>query len=518
MMEFRILGPLEVVDDGRPLELGATQAADAAGRAAAPSRRDRLADAADAASCGARSRPASAAKAIQGYVSGLRRILGAETIVTRTRGYVLAPGRLDADAFERLAADAQARMAGDPAAAAELLREALALWRGEPLQGIEFEGLARNEAERLGEQRLAVLERRVEADLALGRDAELVAELQELVAAHPLRERLRGHLMLALYRSGRQADALALYRDTRAFLADELGLEPGEELRRLERLMLAQSPELDAPRLRPRRTRPRRARREAGAEPAGAGWSASWSPRSRRGALTSGSTPSRCTRCSTRLGSSPRSSSGTAARVDAFHGRLRDRRLRASQRCTRTTRCVRCAPRPSCASGPPRSVRSWSSRPVRVAVRVGVDSGEVYVAAGARRQAFATGEALHVATGLKALAADGEVLLGDRTRRLAGASVRAEPLGAVELEGRAAAVEAWRLLGLGHARAARGAAAGHRVRRARGRARAGCRRARPRRARARARGSSTVDRPGRASASRGSPARRWPARAAPRPS
>ena len=93
-----------------------------------------------------------------------------------------------------------------------------------------------------------MLERRIEADLAERRDAELVAELQQLVAAHPLRERLRAQLMLALYRAGRQADALAVYRDTRSFLADELGLEPGEELRRLQQQMLDQSPELDAPR------------------------------------------------------------------------------------------------------------------------------------------------------------------------------------------------------------------------------------------------------------------------------
>ena len=92
-----------------------------------------------------------------------------------------------------------------------------------------------------------MLERRIEADLADGRDAELVAELQQLVATHPLRERLRAQLMLALYRAGRQADALAVYRDTRSFLADELGLEPGEELRRLQQQMLDQSPELDAP-------------------------------------------------------------------------------------------------------------------------------------------------------------------------------------------------------------------------------------------------------------------------------
>ena len=248
VIEFRILGPLEVSEHGRRLELGATKQQTLLGvlllhpgEVVSPARLMH--------ELWGESPPATATKAVQGYISGLRRVLGADRIVTRTRGYALAPapGELDSAVFERLAADAQARQAGDPAAAAELLREALALWRGEPLQGLDFEGLARNEADRLAEQRLAALERRVEADLALGRHAELVGELQELVAAHPFRERPRAHLMRALYAAGRQADALSLYRETRSLLADELGLEPGEELRRLERLMLAQDPELDAP-------------------------------------------------------------------------------------------------------------------------------------------------------------------------------------------------------------------------------------------------------------------------------
>ncbi len=138
-----------------------------------------------------------------------------------------------------------------------------------------------------------MLERRIEADLADGRDAELVAELQELVAAHPLRERLRAQLMLALYRAGRQADALAVYRDTRSFLADELGLEPGEELRRLQRQMLDQAPELDAP---ARRRRPER--RGGGAGRTRSAAQARRRPR-RPTVAARGSTRRRCTRCST---------------------------------------------------------------------------------------------------------------------------------------------------------------------------------------------------------------------------
>ena len=232
-MEFRILGPLEVTQDGRALELGATKQQTLlavlllhAGEIVSPTRLMTELWGEDP--------PSTAAKGVQGYVSSLRRILGPDAIATRTHGYVLEPEYLDAALFERMAAEGR-------------YRDALALWRGEPLQGVELEGPAAAEVERLGERRLAVLERRIEADLAEGGDAELVAELQQLVATHPLRERLRAQLMLALYRAGRQADALAVYRDTRSFLADELGLEPGEELRRLQQQMLDQSPELDAP-------------------------------------------------------------------------------------------------------------------------------------------------------------------------------------------------------------------------------------------------------------------------------
>ena len=399
MMEFRILGPLEVVDGDRTLELGATKQQTLLavlllhpGELVSPTRLMH--------ELWGEEPPPSAGKAIQGYVSGLRRILGAETIVTRTRGYVLSPGRLDADAFARLAAEAQARVAGDPAAAAELLREALALWRGEPLQGIEFEGLASNEAERLGEQRLAVLERRVEADLALGRDAELVAELQELVAAHPLRERLRGHLMLALYRSGRQADALAAYRDTRTFLADELGLEPGEELRRLERLMLEQSPELDAapvhappPAAAPPPPEPGRRRRLVSvvvAEVTGvAALAEQLDPESLHALLDRGS--ALCAEVIERHGGIVES-----FQSDSAVGVFGQERLHEDD----ALRAVRAAAE-LCEAAARLGEELERQTGARVAVRAGVDSGEMYVAAGARRRAFATGDALHVATGLK---------------------------------------------------------------------------------------------------------------------
>src|SRR5262249_35648211 len=157
-----------------------------------------------------------------------------ERIVTRAPGYLvrLDPDELDLLRFERLVDDAEHAR---PERGARLLREALELWRGRPLAELADESFAAAEIGRLEEPRLAALERRVDADLALGRGAELVAELERLVALYPLRERLHGQLMLALYRSGRQAEALAAYRDARHRLVTTVGIEPGPPLRQLER-------------------------------------------------------------------------------------------------------------------------------------------------------------------------------------------------------------------------------------------------------------------------------------------
>ncbi len=194
--------------------------------------------------------PETATKTVQVYVSRLRKALGEGALVTRGGGYALELGadELDVDRFERLAAEGRAAQErGDPGAAAESLRAALALWRGPPLADFTYESFAQNEIARLEEERLAALEDRVDADLALGRHAALVGELEGLAGQYPARERLRAQLMLALYRSGRQADALASYRDARRSLEEELGLEPGPELQRLERAILAQDPEIGAP-------------------------------------------------------------------------------------------------------------------------------------------------------------------------------------------------------------------------------------------------------------------------------
>jgi DNA-binding SARP family transcriptional activator len=192
--------------------------------------------------------PDTAANVIQGYVSQLRKELGRDTIETREPGYVL---RVDHDAFdlhrfERLVSDGTELLArGRAEDAAVMLRESLALWRGPALADVADEGVLRQAAARLDELRLMALERRIGADLACGRHTELVGELEALAAEYPLRERPRALHMLALYRCGRQADALTAYRVARGTLVEELGIEPGSELQELERAILQHDPALD---------------------------------------------------------------------------------------------------------------------------------------------------------------------------------------------------------------------------------------------------------------------------------
>ena len=248
-MQFRILGPLEVEAHGEPRALGgAKQRAVLAVLLLHANRvvsRDRLIDA-----VWGEHVPETANSALQGYVSALRKMLGADLILTRAPGYVLetAPASVDLGRFESLVAEGSAAFAaGEASPASELLREALDLWRGEPLADLDSVEFVQIERPRLEELRLSAVGERVDADLALGRHAELVPELHALVAGHPLRERLRAQLMLALYRSGRQAEALDVYQQGRRLLAQELGLEPGEGLKRLEHSILEQDPALGAP-------------------------------------------------------------------------------------------------------------------------------------------------------------------------------------------------------------------------------------------------------------------------------
>jgi DNA-binding SARP family transcriptional activator len=248
-VEFRILGPLEVVEDGRTLRLGSRKQRALlalfvlhAGKVVS---RDQLID-----DLWHGEPPAAAEATLRSHISRLRSALGASRLVSRAPGYqlVLAADELDAGRCERLLADGRHALAqGHAAEAAERLRSALALWRGAALADVAYEPFAQGEIGRLEELRLAILEERIEADLALARHADLVGELEALVAEHPLRERLRGQLMLALYRSGRQADALESYQQARLVLTGELGLEPTELLKDLQRAILAHDPSLQPP-------------------------------------------------------------------------------------------------------------------------------------------------------------------------------------------------------------------------------------------------------------------------------
>src|SRR4051812_40034347 len=246
-MEFAILGPLRVGGPGGAIELRAPKQRALLAMLLLSYREEAVSSGRLIDVLWDEEPPPTANKALQVHVSQLRRALGPENpIVTRSAGYAveLAPGQLDLERFETLVA--QARSA-PPAEAAEQLREALALFRGAPLADAPLYGPASGEAERLAELRVLALERRIDLDLELGHDRELVAELETLTAEHPYRERFHGQLMTALYRAGRQADALDAYRRARRTLVEELGLEPSRELQRLESAILAHDPSLDRP-------------------------------------------------------------------------------------------------------------------------------------------------------------------------------------------------------------------------------------------------------------------------------
>ena len=242
-VEFRILGPLEVVRDGQVVKLGGalqrTLLALLLTSANGVVSVDRLIDAL----WGERP-PREVQNALQYHVSQLRKVLGGPDVIeTREPGYVVrvSPDELDLLRFEQLVETAEG---APPERAARLLRDALGLWRGPPLADLKNEAFAQSEIRRLEEVRLTALERRVDADLALGRHARLIPELEALVHEHPYREHLRAALMRALYAAGRQAEALAAYRDARQTLVEELGIEPSPALQELEQAVLRQDPAL----------------------------------------------------------------------------------------------------------------------------------------------------------------------------------------------------------------------------------------------------------------------------------
>jgi DNA-binding SARP family transcriptional activator len=247
VLDFRILGPIEVVESDGSIRLGGPRQRATLAILLLEANRvvsvERLAE-----DLYAGAAPVTAVTQVQRQISDLRKVLPKGVIETRSPGYVIhvLPEQLDLNRFERQAENATQLLArGEAQRAAELLRDALALWRGAPLADLAYESFAQSAIERLDEIRLAALEQRIEAELALGRHRELVAELEQLTSEQPTRERFRAQLMFALYRSGRQPEALGVYRSTREVLMQEFGIEPTPQLRELERAILTQDPALD---------------------------------------------------------------------------------------------------------------------------------------------------------------------------------------------------------------------------------------------------------------------------------
>ncbi|HXY72904.1 MAG TPA: BTAD domain-containing putative transcriptional regulator [Actinomycetota bacterium] len=283
-MEFLLLGPVEVRDGERLLPIGGAKQrallADLLLHTGDVVSTDRLID-----DLWGSEPPPTAPKMVQVFVSRLRAALEVDgagrVLVTAPPGYLMRveDAQLDLQRFESLVAAGRAALLTDPARAAADLREALTLWRGAPLANVAQEPFAQLAIPRLEEMQLLATEDRVDADLALGRHGEVVGEVRDLVAQNPLRERLRAQLMLALYRSGRQAEALEVYRDTRVTLIDELGIEPGPDLQRLEAAVLRQDPALELPEAGVRADMPATSDDEPGGIAADAAWPPDAAPR-----------------------------------------------------------------------------------------------------------------------------------------------------------------------------------------------------------------------------------------------
>jgi class 3 adenylate cyclase len=446
-MEFRILGPLEVADGDATVALGGvrqrTLLAILLLNANEVVSADRLIDEL----WGERS-PESGRSALQVRVSQLRKALGqgGAQLLTRAPGYVLSLERdqLDLQRFERLVGEAAV---SEPPAAAEKLREALALWRGPPLADLAYESFAQAAIGRLEELRLGAIEKRIDADLALGRHGELVAELEELAAENSLREHLRAQLMLALYRCGRQADALEVYRRTSVELSVELGLEPGRELRELESAILNQDRSLEPPAA---VTDDSAGKPASGREPP----AEVEAPRPARKVVTvlfcdvTGSTalgeeldPEALFGVMNRYFDELRAiierHGGTVAKFigDAVMGVFGIPRVHEDD----ALRAVRAA-----AEIRTRLPAIAQEVGVQLRLRTGVNTGLVLVGEG---ENLAIGDAVNVAARLEHAAQAEEILLSEATHRLVRDAVEVEPL-EVSLEGKSEAVAAFRLLGV----------------------------------------------------------------------
>ena len=426
-MDFRILGPLEVHRDVGPLTLGAAKQRALIAilllHANEVVSSDRLVDEL----WGARP-PDTAANALQVYVAQLRKALEPErakgapssAVLTRPGGYLLRvePDGLDAERFERLLAEGTAVAASDAAAAAELLHEALGLWRGDPLADFTYEPFAQAEIARLEELRVAALEQRIDADIALGHHTALVGELEALVREHPLRERLRSQLMLALYRAGRQAEALDVYQDAHRALTEELGIVPGPELQRLEQAILRQDAELEL-------------QGEVAAEPGPTTETAVPAPEARKTVTVL-------------VAARPPAESIDPEAARRIDERYLDAATRTVERHGGSVESV-LGDRVMAVFGVPRVHEDDALRAARAAVelpggRAGIATGEV-VASESSPEPSVAGEPVRRAGELADAAPEGGILLADETHVLLGDAARTEPAG----DGGG---PAWRLLGL----------------------------------------------------------------------
>jgi DNA-binding SARP family transcriptional activator len=455
-VDFRLLGPLEVVRDGRPVTLGGRKPRALLAilllHANEVVSADRLIDA-----LWGEAPPGAAGNTLQAHVSQLRKALDGKDgtasngrIRTQRPGYVIHvhPEELDLARFEDLVDRGRRALADcELEVAAGLLQEALGLWRGPPLAEFAYEPFAEHEIARLQELRLVALEERIEADLSAGSHRRLVPELEQLTAEHPLRERLRGQLILALYRAGRQADALRVYQETRRALVDELGIEPSPALQQLERAILVQDPALEAkapatdrttlpPLVRPAE-RPREVRKtvtilQASLVPSADGEGV---PDPEAVHLVAARGRDAAVRILEKHGASVARASGDT--VVAYFGTpvvKEDDALRALGAALELRSELSAGE--AAAAGP------------RVDASVGVVTGEVVAVEQEGAQPHIIGEPARLAARLDQAATPGEILIGEETRRLTREATLVEPTAPLPVKGRRQPVPAWRLLEL----------------------------------------------------------------------
>ena len=458
-MRFRILGPLEALEGARSVRLGASKPrALLAVLLLHPNEVVSTARLVD--ELWGERPPATAAKLVQGYVHALRKHLDADILVTQAPGYRLRVDRdaLDLHEFQRLTEEARSAPAER---AAELRRSALELWRGPPLADVVFEGQARHEVGRLSELHLATQIELLETELELGRHSQLVGELELLVAAHPYQERLCGLLMLALYRSGRQAEALRAYQGARRALSEELGLEPRQALRDLETAILRQDASLasghghDTPTAAPSPVAPRPATTGDELRPVTALFADIVGSTALGERLAPEDVKALVGECVTQMSQAVEEYGGT---VQAYEGdgicayfgvpaAHEDDPERAARTALRILEVV--------GEYAHDIAEAWAIPDF--AVRVGINTGRVGVGpVGADSpQTVALGDAVNVAARLQSAAAPGTIAVGGETARRLEHRFTFEPVGELEVKGRAEPVRASRLVGpraVAHAR------------------------------------------------------------------